>query len=157
MLRYFLPADFLLTLGDFCTGRLPAVLRGAVRCAPVRFRDALAFLVFDGFFLVMRLRLTTFLVFFATALTASPTALPAVIARPFAPSNPALAVSATAAPVLATAAFAVVSIPPLACFAICPPCQLRLIFAASTNEGNGQRRVFPWSLVKRSIPRSSRQ
>ena len=68
MLRYFLPADFLLTLGDFCTGRLPAVLRGAVRCAPVRFRDALAFLVFDGFFLVMRLRLTTFLVFFAIVL-----------------------------------------------------------------------------------------
>jgi hypothetical protein len=100
---------FPLALADFAAGFLRAVLRAAVRLAPVALRFGLrlaAFLFLAGFFL-----LTTFRAFFATAVTAPPTALPALTAKPFAPSKPALAVSATTAPVPTTASFAVVRMP----------------------------------------------
>src|SRR5262245_64997773 len=109
---------FPFALADFRAGFLRAVLRAAVRLAPVTLRFGLglaAFLFLVGFFL-----LTTFRAFFATAVTAPPTALPALTAKPFAPSKPALAVSATTAPVPTTASFAIVRMPPLSFSAICP-------------------------------------
>jgi hypothetical protein len=137
-------ADLALVLAVFRAGFLRTVFRDAVRRVGVEVRFArIAFLFLTIFFLVAGLRLTAFLTFFATALTAPPTALPAVTAKPFAPSKPALAVSATAAPVPTTAAFAVPMMPPLA-LAICPPfSNSSLIFVAEANGSNGQKRVFP--------------
>src|SRR5262245_21708730 len=74
---------FPFALADFRAGFLRAVLRAAVRLAPVTLRFGLRLAAF--FFLVGFFLLTTFRAFFATAVTAPPTALPALTAKPFAP------------------------------------------------------------------------
>jgi hypothetical protein len=101
---------FRLALKDFRAGFLRTCLRAAVRFAPVALRFSLRLAAV--LFLVVFFLLTTFRAFFATAVTAPPTALPALRAKPLAPSKPALAVSATTAPVPTTASFAVERMPP---------------------------------------------
>lgn len=141
---------FLVGLADFRAGFLGARLVAEAR---------LTLPFFAVLFLGTRVLLTAFRAFFATAVTASPTAVPAVTvkilapskpalavstttapvstARSLAPSNPALAVSTTTAPVSTTADVTVLRMPSLS-VSIAAPFRIDSIFAFRTNWGNGE-------------------